>query len=1011
MIDKQKIYNATSGGLDVFAYLWPDARRVIAKGDTSKTFKIRPDERTGSAHLKQKGDHWVATDFGDDGQARNCFDWVIREHHLSGFKEAVAWIVTNLNLTIDEITPERNKPLKIEKEQTTAPEGSVQFEVREGHQFTKRELEVFGDLVTQQVMDDLHWLPVVWVGTVRNGQITKVYSSDDYPIYARECIVADAKLEVKDKFYKIYKPLEFKKQYRFMVAGQRPRNYINGLYELRQAYQKFKTQQQKEFDADPANEGKTLIFEKLKGAVMASGERDSAAVRALGGFPIWLNSETDELEPYEESIIKQCAEVIYNIPDLDDTGIRRGQYHALRHLDIRTIWLPTWFQMYRDARHHFRKDFKDFTEVVENEQQTFNRLMDQALPATFWTRKVTASGKEKYEINSVCLLYFLRLQGFHKLRDRESGETTYIRLEGNVAERVTTADMAEFLIRWSQGKERIPGYEDKLSDVQPHAIQNLIIDSPKCSPPALEKVETIELDFTSHTPTEQYFFFENGTVRVTAQGIELIPKRDGNKLKFFVWKDQIIPHKFTPLPPMFRAERNVNTETGRDEWTVSLRPDAPEGEQPADSPWTPQSHIMGYLINSSRLFWQKEMEQPFDGKPDAPELRRLYRREHPFCITSPLLTDEENRKQMQCLANKLFIIGYFGWGYKMQSRAYAAFAMDWKLDEMGEANGGTGKSFLFEQALPKLIDTLKLDGKQKKLADSDFKFSGVTRRTRMVLIDDLYRDFPFDTFFSNITGSLTVNPKNLNPFNIPFSEAPKFAFTTNFVPKIFDGSSERRMLYMVNSDYYHSMTSDDNQYHETHTIRDDFDRELLGDTYPEDAWNADYNLMLQCVQFYMCQVQAGVKIQPPMDNILLRASRMTMADKFFEWASQYFAPDSRRLDCLVERNAAINDFRVNYNMKDITTNMFFRKMRAFVKYCSYTEEFNPDELCAQSKPGHIIKRKTSDDGLSGEPVEWIYVRSNRDVLKMILEQNERDQAKLDVVPTEGVLFQKDDEPF
>lgn len=94
---------------------------------------------------------------------------------------------------------------------------------------------------------------------------------------------------------------------------------------------------------------------------------------------------------------------------------------------------------------------------------------------------------------------------------------------------------------------------------------------------------------------------------------------------------------------------------------------------------------------------------------------------------------------MQCLANKLFIIGYFGWGYKMQSRAYAAFAMDWKLDEMGEANGGTGKSFLFEQALPKLIDTLKLDGKQKKLADSDFKFSGVTRRTRMVLIDDLYR--------------------------------------------------------------------------------------------------------------------------------------------------------------------------------------------------------------------------------------------------------------------------------
>lgn len=91
--------------------------------------------------------------------------------------------------------------------------------------------------------------------------------------------------------------------------------------------------------------------------------------------------------------------------------------------------------------------------------------------------------------------------------------------------------------------------------------------------------------------------------------------------------------------------------------------------------------------------------------------------------------------------------------------------------------------------------------------------------------------------------------------------------------------------------------------------------------------------------------------------------------------------------------------------------MFYRKMKAFVRYCSYTEEFNPDELCAMSKPGHIIKRKTDENGMAGEPVEWIYVRSNREKLKAILEQDERDQAKLDVVPTEGTIFSKDDDPF
>ena len=997
MIDKQKIYDATDGGLDVFAHLWADARRVINSGDRSKAFKIRDEERTPSAHLKQKDGYWVATDFGDDGQPRNCFDWVIKEHHLSGFKEAVAWIVTNLNLTIDEITPERNRPLKIEREQTDAPEGSVLFEVRGDHQFTQHELEVFGDLVTQEVMDSLHWHPVKWVGTVKGGYVTKVYSSESYPIYARECIVADAKLEVKDRFYKIYKPLEFKKQYRFMVSGRKPRNYINGLYELRVAYAKFRAEQEKDFDNDPSNEGKTLEFEKLKGAVMASGERDSAAVKALGGFPIWLNSETDELLPHEESIIKQCAQVIYNIPDKDETGIRRGQYHALRHLDIRTIWLPDWFQKYRDARHHFRKDFKDFTEVCDNEQQTFNRLMDQALPAQFWEKKLLKTGQEKYEVNSVCLLYFLGLYGFHKLRDRESGETTFVRMNGNMVQKVSTSDMAEFLIRWSQGKETIPGYKDKKSDKQPLAIQNLIIDSPKCSPSALEKVETIELDFTAHTPTAQYFFFENGTVKVTAQEIAFTPKDKSSDLGFYVWEDHVIPHKYTPLPPMFETTQRRNDETGQDEWDVKVL--------------STQSHVMGYLINSCRLYWQKEMELPFADQPDSENARREYRQHHLFEITSPLLTEYENRKQMQALANKLFTIGYYGWGFKTPSRTYAAYSMDWKIDEMGECNGGTGKSFLFEQVLAKLVPTVKLNGRDRRLNDNPHRFDQVNRYTRMVLVDDLLKDFPFRDYYSPITGALTVNPKNLKSYTIPFEQSPKFAFTTNYVPREFDVSSERRLLYNVSSDYYHTKDTEGGSYHETRTIRDDFDKDLFGATYTEAEWNADFNLMLQCVQFYMQLAPKGVKIQPPMENIILRSSRQTQGDKFTEWASQYFSPDSRRLDCLVERDVAINDFREKFNMKDITPNMFFRKMRAFVRWCSYTEEFNPEELCAQSKPGHIIKRKVDPTtNMAGQPIEWIYVRSDRERLKMILDQNEADEAKLDVVPTEGIL-PTDDLPF
>ena len=200
---------------------------------------------------------------------------------------------------------------------------------------------------------------------------------------------------------------------------------------------------------------------------------------------------------------------------------------------------------------------------------------------------------------------------------------------------------------------------------------------------------------------------------------------------------------------------------------------------------------------------------------------------------------------MQTLANKLFTIGYFGWGHKDRSRAYAAYAMDWKIDEMGECNGGTGKSFLYEQVLPIIAPFVKIDGRERRIADNQFKFSQVTRYTRMVLVDDIYKDFPFDIFYSNVTGGLSVNPKNLNPFTIPFKESPKFAFTTNYVPRTFDASTERRMLYNVSSDYYHTNAADSDEYNETRAIRDDFGKELFGDEYTEDEWNADINLLLQ----------------------------------------------------------------------------------------------------------------------------------------------------------------------
>jgi len=110
MVKKEEVYKATNNGLDIITFLYPDARRLVESGKLNEAFKLRPNERTPSAHMKLKDDHWIVTDFGDDQQPRNPIDLVMKEKGFE-FKEAIAWIVSELNLTVDTIQPDVNRPM------------------------------------------------------------------------------------------------------------------------------------------------------------------------------------------------------------------------------------------------------------------------------------------------------------------------------------------------------------------------------------------------------------------------------------------------------------------------------------------------------------------------------------------------------------------------------------------------------------------------------------------------------------------------------------------------------------------------------------------------------------------------------------------------------------------------------------------------------------------------------------------------------------------------------------
>lgn len=939
MIRIQEIYEKTGKGLDVILHYYPQARDVVG---TKNKFKIRSQERTPSAVLylkkmKTGEEVWTVCDFGDDGHTLSPLDICMKEEGIQRVYEAILKLAAIFDVR-DELDRSVNKP-RVEKRPAKAEEkeGARLFELLE--EIPEEHLKVLGPNVTHEDVKALNWYEARYVGYVKNREAVLKFSTPSYPIFMRECIIEDGKGKKEGRFWKIYEPLNPDKGYRFSYApaGVKPREYINGLYELKKIFKRLNEEEERAFRLDPKNEDKPYKERKISEAIICSGERDALCCHSVGYLPLWFNSETYRLQESEYRELKKYVDVLYNIPDIDDTGRAKGRELALRFIDIHTIWLPESLGTYRDNRGKRRKDLKDWMELRDR-RADFRGLLELAMPAKFWTERTNQKTRQTYyDIDTDCLYYFLRLNGFATLHDENLKDTRFVKIEGNVVKEIKAKDLRRFVSAWAA--ERF----------LPRPVRNLIFNSPRLSDSSLDGLQEVELDFTNSTPRAQLFFFPRKTVEVTAAGIT--EHAGGAGVGRYVWEENVLPHNVKLLPPMFDAFRETD-ETGRVKWRIKV----------LDASSSP---LFGYIINTSRTHWRKELEYNFEGQ--TPGAAAEYSDTHRFCIDGAGLSDEEREEQETNLVSKLFAIGYMLHHYKSPSRAWAPIAMDNKIGEDGECNGRSGKSFLFK-ALSMFMKTVKLSGRNPKLMDNPHVFDQVTKHTDFVLVDDCDRHLSTEQFYDLITSDMTVNPKNNQSYTLPFETSPKFGFTTNYVPRDFDASTEARMLYLVFSDYYHQRT-ENNDYRETRSIRDDFGRDLFTASYPEELWGADICFFMQCTQFYLSLADENVKPMPPMNNILKRKFKADMGSNFEDWAASYFSEDSEHLDEFIVRREAyeafIDDAKVNKNF--YTMQRFTKALRSFAALCPYIHELNPQDL--QNSQGRISRR------IDGRTEDMIYIRS------------------------------------
>ncbi len=704
---KEKILNATHGGLDIILSYYPQARACIEK--KQKHFKIR-EECTASASLIEFNGIWYVKDFGAPDDGGNCFDIAMREENLT-FNQVLSLLAEHFNVdcTLKESI---NKPT-IAYRPTNNSDVPFSYVTRKP---TKVELDVFGPFVTEEVLKEYNYHALESYSIIKGTQVITFSSNDNYPIFMHDC----------GEFKKIYKPLEFNKEYRFFTSGQKPRDYVNGLDIVRLRFQSLQRES-----------SKSEKSAKLPEIIICSGERDAMNVAGLDYLPVWFNSETANIDASIIHELLKMAERVYNIPDIDETGLRAARALALKHLVIYTVQLPQWLKLYRDNRGRPRKDLRDYFDLQRNPND-FASLLSTASQCKFWTLVKEVNGHRKYSIRHTSLLCYLNTNGFCKYRDESCKRIRIVHIDGFKVKECDIQDVRDF-IRNDLIKRQIDTY-----------VLDAFLMSKKTTTSVTTELDIADIDFSKSTNDSRTLFFKNTAVRVTDDKVELLADRD---IKQFTWEENISPHDFTRINEAFQYQINQN---GSIDFTINHT----------------QSHLFCMMINASRIYWREEFEHRVTGNVQED---KAYAETYKFSINGPRLKLLEINEHNRHLLNKIYALGYQLHCHKVRSKALALWMMENKVTGENESSGGSGKSF-FANVLAdlNLVNITTLEGRNRKLTDNAHALDRVTSNTDIILVDDAYRNFDFDSFYSMITGGVTVNPKGEKSFEIKFDEDLSF---------------------------------------------------------------------------------------------------------------------------------------------------------------------------------------------------------------------------------------------
>lgn len=260
-------------------------------------------------------------------------------------------------------------------------------------------------------------------------------------------------------------------------------------------------------------------------------------------------------------------------------------------------------------------------------------------------------------------------------------------------------------------------------------------------------------------------------------------------------------------------------------------------------------------------------------------------------------------------------IGYLISTYKNRSNNKAVILNDEIISDNPE--GGTGKG-LFVQGLSQIRNTSIIDGKQFDSKKS-FAYQTVSLDTKILVFDDVKKNFDFEDKFSLVTEGMTLERKNKDAIKLNVHDSPKIVMSTNYAIKGEGNSHNRRRHEIEIAQYYGKDLTPD----------EEFGKQLFDEWDLLEFQKFD-NYMVYCLQMYL---KSGL-VHQNAKNIKLRKFIAETNMDFYEWISDFENfPINKRNDKSQYFNSFINDNK-DYD-KWLKRNRFNIWVQKYANYKGY----------------------------------------------------------------------------